>query len=157
MTECQWRYPFRHPIEVLTTRQTFAEVLAASSRVAPNKFPTRVETATETANLTSKPFEVKRLRYLISSCDACVQDGIGRQICRADITRCQSEDFKCRPLSCKQGLRGKDTSLQVITTPEVAKPSIGPQLRKAFFEKPPQASFPSINLKLIRQGTRSHT
>jgi hypothetical protein len=38
-------------MEELTAIPTFEAVLAASPRVAPNKLPTRVETATDTANL----------------------------------------------------------------------------------------------------------
>jgi hypothetical protein len=38
-------------MEELTAIPTFEAVLAASWSVAPNKLPTRVETATDTANL----------------------------------------------------------------------------------------------------------
>jgi hypothetical protein len=44
-------YPLTRPMEELTAIPTFEAVLAASWSVAPNKLPTRVETATETANL----------------------------------------------------------------------------------------------------------
>jgi hypothetical protein len=46
-----WEYPFSTPILELMSIPTLDAVLAASSSVAPNKFPTLVETATETANL----------------------------------------------------------------------------------------------------------
>lgn len=44
-------YPLTKPILELTAIPTLDAVLAASSSVAPNKFPTRVDTATDTANL----------------------------------------------------------------------------------------------------------
>jgi hypothetical protein len=44
-------YPLSNPILEETSIPTLLAVLAASSNVAPSKFPTRVEIATLTANL----------------------------------------------------------------------------------------------------------
>lgn len=64
-------YPFTTPILVLAIIPTLDAVLAASSSVAPNKFPTLVETATDTANL-HQPHFTRVIRNLISRYNTCI-------------------------------------------------------------------------------------
>jgi len=117
----------------LISKPTLTAMRAALCNPAPNKLPTRVDTATETAKLPLTPLSN------LMRC-ATVFGMLSRRNCLKLRWRLvplyrdnlpQGQELQMLPTGVSCDLECGRTSEQVIITPERAKEDIGPQLWKA--------------------------